>query len=43
MAARRLVIGQGNRWCQVHTAGDSVPVVINDQAVGQFAVSSILP
>jgi hypothetical protein len=28
---------------ETHTAGDSVPVVIDGQPVGQFLVSSILP
>lgn len=36
-------IGRRYRRCETYTAADSVPVVIDGQPVGQFAVSSVLP
>ncbi len=36
-------IGRRYRRCETYTAADSVPVVIDGQVVGHFAVSSILP
>jgi Uma2 family endonuclease len=34
---------RGYRRCETYLLGDSVPVIIDGQAVGQLPVSSILP